>query len=163
MGTSDKGKSGGSDNRRSVLPSSTRPYLIRAIYEWTIDSGLTPQVRVNTEFDDVVVPREYVMKDQIVLNIHPRSVNALELGNEFLTCTARFSEKPFEVCVPIVAVMAVYAKESRVGIVFEDGDTPPPGGGGGNRGVKKRPSNGGESGSKSGRAPDSSPHLRLVK
>ncbi len=160
MGTSDKGKSGGSDNRRSVLPGSTRPYLIRAIYEWTIDNGLTPQVRVNTGFKDVIVPMEYVREDQIVLNIHPQSVKTLELGNKFLMCSARFSGKPFEICVPIFAVMAIYARENGVGIVFEENDTPPQRD---KRSLKKPPSDGGESGSKPGRAPDPSPHLRLVK
>ena len=161
MGTSDKGKSGGSDNRRSVLPGSTRPYLIRAIYEWAIDSGLTPQVRVNSGFEDVVVPLEYVREDQIVLNIHPESVKALELGNEFLMCLARFSGKPFEVCVPVFAVMAIYVRETGVGIVFEDNEILPPRGG--KRDSKPSPADSGESGGKSGRAPDSSPHLRLVK
>ena len=157
MGTSDKSKSGGSDNRRSVLPGSTRPYLIRAIYEWTIDNGLTPQVRVNTEIENVVVPLEYVKDDQIVLNIHPQSVKALELGNEFLMCSARFSGKPFEVCVPVFAVMAIYARENGVGIVFEDNDTLPPQGG--TRGLEKHPADEGKSDGKS----DPSSHLRLVK
>ena len=157
MGTSDKDKSGGSNNRRSVLPGSTRPYLIRAIYDWTIDNGLTPQVRVNTEIEDVVVPLEYVKDDQIVLNIHPQSVKELELGNEFLMCSARFFGKPFEVCVPVFAVMAIYARENGVGIVFEDNDTLPPGEG--NRGLKNHPADEGKSDGK----PDPSSHLRLVK
>ncbi len=157
MGTSDKSKSGGSDNRRSVLPGSTRPYLIRAIYEWTIDNGLTPQVRVNTEIENVVVPLEYVKDDQIVLNIHPQSVKALELGNEFLMCSARFSGKPFEVCVPVFAVMAIYTRENGVGIVFEDNDKLPPQGG--TRGLKNHPADEGKSDGKS----DPSSHLRLVK
>ncbi len=160
MGTSDKDKGGGSGKRRSSLPGSTKPYLIRAIYEWSIDNGLTPQVRVNARLKDVIVPLEYVREDQIVLNIHPQSVKALELGNEFLMCSARFSGRPFDVCIPIFAVMAVYAKENGVGIVFEESDTPPPKG---QRSREKPPSNGGESGSKSNKKPDSSPHLKLVK
>lgn len=160
MGTSDKGKSGRSGNRRAALPGSTRPYLVRAIYEWAIDNGLTPQVRVNAGLKDVIVPLEYVRENQIVLNIHPQSVKSLELGNEFLVCSARFSGKPFEICVPVFAVMAIYARENGVGIVFEESVSPPPGG---RRGPEKHSSNGSEPGNKPDKKPDSSPHLKLVK
>ncbi len=151
MGTPDKGKGLGSGNRRSALPGSTKPYLIRAIYEWTIDNGLTPQVRVNTGFKNVIVPTEYVREGQIILNIHPQSVKELELGNEFLMCSARFSGKPLEICVPVSAVMAIYARENGVGIVFEENTAPPSKD---RRGRGKHPAN---------KKPDSSPHLKLVK
>jgi len=151
MGAPDKGKGGGSGKRRSTLPGSTKPYLIRAIYEWTIDNGLTPQVRVNTGLEDVVVPKDYVRENQIILTIHPQSVKALELGNEFLMCSARFSGKPFEICVPVSAILAIYARENGVGIVFEQNSTPPPTD---RRGPARHPAN---------KKPDSSPHLKLVK
>ena len=160
MRASNKGKSGGSDNRGAGLPNSTKPYLIRALYDWSIDSGLTPQVRVDAGFDEIVVPAEYVKQGQIILNIHPKSVKSLEIGNQFLTCSARFSGKPFDICVPVSAVMAIYARENGVGIVFEDHGKRPPGG---KRDLGKHRSNGAESGSNSNKRTDSSPHLKLVK
>ena len=69
-------------------PASTKPYLIRAIYEWAMDNGFTPQILVNTEHEQVVVPVQFVKDHRIVLNIHPQSVTHLEMGNDFLMCSA---------------------------------------------------------------------------
>ncbi len=159
MGTLDKGKGGGPGKRRPGLPASTRPYLIRAIYEWAVDSGLTPQIRVDTRREEVVVPPEYVREHEIVLNIHPQSVRALQIDNKILMCSARFSGKLIEICVPVFAVMAVYARENGIGITFEDTGKPPPGS---ERDPKKHRSTGSQSGRQSDKKPDSPPHLKLV-
>lgn len=122
---SDNGRGKGGDTPKSA---STRPYLIRAIFDWCLDSDLTPQIMVNAEMPDVVVPLNYARDGKIVLNLHPSSVRGLELGNEFLMFSARFSGRAEEIIVPVVAVMAVYARENGKGIVFQaDGSsmTPP--------------------------------------
>ena len=72
------------------------------------------------------MPAEHVQDDQIVLNIHPQSVKNLELGNEYIMCSARFSGRPFELIIPVVSVLAVYARENGQGIVFQDESSDPP-------------------------------------
>ena len=108
---------------------STRPYLIRALHEWAIDSGFTPQIAVDATVPGVQVPHAFVNDGQIVLNVHPQSVHQLELGNETITFFARFGGKSEPVVIPVRAVLAVYARENGRGIQFpaeEDGIEPPP-------------------------------------
>lgn len=110
----------------------SRPYLIRALYEWIIDNGHTPYILVNAEDEQVVVPRQFVEGGKIVLNINPSAVQNLQLGNQLVELDARFSGSPMHVSVPVMAVMAIYARENGKGMVFteEDGeDEPPPEGG----------------------------------
>lgn len=97
--------------------SSTRPYLIRAIYEWCNDNGLTPYVAVAVD-GSVQVPHEFVRNNEIVLNVSPDATSALTLGNEFIEFKARFGGIPREIMVPIERVMAIYAKESGQGMSF---------------------------------------------
>ena len=112
----------------SELPlTSTKPYLIRAIYEWILDNDLTPHVLVNTELPNVVVPEQHVENGKIVLNISPQSVSDLHQDNEWILFNARFSGKSMEISIPISAVIAIYARENGCGIVLEeDGGGPPP-------------------------------------
>jgi stringent starvation protein B len=108
---------------------STRPYLIRALHEWALDSGLTPQIAVDANAPGVQVPAGFVRDGQIVLNIHPQSVHQLELGNDTISLFARFGGKSEPVVIPVQAVLAVYARENGRGIQFpagEDGVEPPP-------------------------------------
>ncbi len=107
---------------------STQPYLIRAIYDWIMDNEFTPYILVNAKNDYVQVPRQFVDDGKIVLNIAPRAVNDLELGNDHIHFNARFDGRSMEVGVPISAVLAIYAKENGQGMVFDesDGETPPP-------------------------------------
>lgn len=100
--------------------TSNRPYLLRALYEWMIDNALTPHLLVDARAQLVKVPQQYIENDRIVLNITPTAVRDLEIGNEFLTFNARFAGKAQQVVVPIVAVMAVYAKENGEGMVFPE-------------------------------------------
>ena len=97
--------------------SSTRPYLIRALYEWCTDNGFTPYVAVAVD-DTVVVPREYVRDGEIVLNISFDATSALKLGNEAIEFKARFAGVAREIHVPINRVMAVYARENGQGMAF---------------------------------------------
>ncbi len=106
---------------------STRPYLIRAIYEWCVDSGLTPYlaVRVNAQTE---VPMAYVKDGEIVLNLSSGAVRNLELGNEWITCNGRFGGTGFDLIVPVAATIGIFAKETGQGLVFqaENTDSPPP-------------------------------------
>jgi stringent starvation protein B len=97
--------------------SSTRPYLIRAMYEWCTDNGLTPYVAVAVD-GTVQVPREYVNNNEIVLNISFDATSSLKLGNEFIEFKARFSGSAREIMVPIDRVIAVYARENGQGMSF---------------------------------------------
>lgn len=113
------------------MPSerSTRPYLIRALHEWALDSGFTPQIAVDATIPGVQVPQSFVNDGQIVLNIHPQSVHQLELGNDTISCFARFGGKSEPVVVPMRAILAVYARENGRGIQFpaeEEGVEPSP-------------------------------------
>ena len=100
--------------------TSTRPYLIRALYEWCTDNGLTPYVAVQVD-GSVQVPREYVKDGEIVLNISFDATSSLQLGNDFIEFKARFGGKPREILVPIGRVTAIYARENGQGMAF-----PPP-------------------------------------
>jgi stringent starvation protein B len=97
--------------------SSTRPYLIRALYEWCTDNGLTPYVAVQVD-DTVQVPREYVKDGEIVLNISFDATISLKLGNDLIVFSARFAGKPREIMIPMDRVIAIYARENGQGMAF---------------------------------------------
>ncbi len=97
--------------------TSTRPYLIRALYEWCTDNGLTPYVAVLVD-DTVRVPNEYVKDGEIVLNISFDATSALKLGNDFIEFKARFAGTAREIMVPINRVIAIYARENGQGMSF---------------------------------------------
>ena len=97
--------------------SSTRPYLIRALYEWCTDNGLTPYVAVRVD-EEVRVPNEYVKDGEIVLNISFDATSSLKLGNEFIEFKARFAGTAREIQVPISHVLAIYARENGQGMAF---------------------------------------------
>lgn len=103
-----------------------RPYLIRALYEWILDNQLTPYILVDATQEGVRVPEQFIQNGKIVLNIAPRSVEGLIMGNEALQFSARFSGVPHSLLVPAPAVLAIYARENGQGMVFADeGDQPP--------------------------------------
>ncbi|MEK7346734.1 MAG: ClpXP protease specificity-enhancing factor [Pseudomonadota bacterium] len=102
------------------LPS-TRPYLIRALYEWCSENGFTPYVAVKVD-SSVQVPREYVQGGEIVLNVSMDATSSLKLGNDFIEFKARFGGKPRDIMVPIHRVMAIYARENGQGMAFPVSD-----------------------------------------
>jgi len=116
--------------------TSSRPYLIRAIYDWIVDNSFTPYLLVNAENDNAIIPREYVEDGKIVLNINPTAITNLQLGNDYIMFNARFSGKAMEVSIPVIAVLAIYAQENGQGMMFDENnnnfppsspeDTPPP-------------------------------------
>ena len=101
----------------------TRPYLIRAIREWAMDNGLTPQLLVDAGVDGIVIPEGHVRDGKIVLNVHSQAVKALELGNEFITFSARFGGTSHAIKLPIQSVLAVFARENGQGIFFQEEET----------------------------------------
>jgi stringent starvation protein B len=103
--------------------TSTRPYLIRALYDWCTDNGLTPYVAVLVD-DTVQVPREYVKNGEIVLNISFDATSSLKLGNDFIEFKARFAGSAREIMVPVNRVIAIYARENGQGMAFPVPVTP---------------------------------------
>lgn len=150
--------------------TSHRPYLLRALYEWIVDNGMTPHVLVDATAQGVRVPTHTVKDGRVVLNIAERAVARLQMDNEGLSFTARFGGVSHPVAVPIAAVLAIYARETGQGMALPDdvagGDAPPdddvqqqepgddlpPGDG------DDDPGNGGGDG-----APPRRAHLRVVK
>ena len=97
--------------------SSTRPYLIRALYEWCTDNGLTPFIAVLVD-ETVRVPNEYVKDGEIVLNISFDATSSLNLGNEFIEFKGRFGGVARDILVPVDRVLAIYARENGQGMAF---------------------------------------------
>jgi stringent starvation protein B len=101
----------------SNIPS-TKPYLIRALYDWCVDSGFTPHVAVQVD-ESVRVPRAFVRDGQIVLNVAPDATNQFNLDNDALSCQARFGGVAQMIYVPIANIAAIYARENGQGMAFE--------------------------------------------
>ena len=107
---------------------SRRPYLIRAIYDWCVDNGHTPHLLVAADYPGVTMPLQFVQEGRITLNLSPMAVQALNIEEEPIWFSARFSGRPFDVIVPTGAVLAIFARENGEGLVF--GEVEPPLGGG---------------------------------
>lgn len=118
---------------------SSRPYLLRALYEWIVDNDCTPHLLVDAEYPQVRVPAGYAQDGQIVLNASPGAVRHLHMDNEGISFESRFGGVAHSLYLPIGAVLAIYARENGQGMVFEleapealgeaaeeDDDLPPP-------------------------------------
>jgi len=103
--------------------TSNRPYLVRALYEWILDNGMTPHVLVDATHPRSVVPARFVQEGKIVLNISPTAVRTLVLGNENIDFNARFGGVAVDVEVPLDAVLGIYARENGNGMLFPE-ETP---------------------------------------
>jgi stringent starvation protein B len=97
--------------------NSTRPYLIRALYEWCTDNAFTPFIAVLAD-ETVQVPVEYVKDGEIVLNISFDATSALKLGNEYIEFKGRFGGVARDILVPVDRVLAIYARENGQGMAF---------------------------------------------
>ena len=105
----------------------SRPYIMRALYEWIVDNDCTPYVLVDAAVADVMVPQQFVKDGQIVLNISPGAVMDLNIGNDAMAFNGRFGGVATDIYVPIPAVVGIYARENGQGMVFEpEESTPPP-------------------------------------
>ncbi len=125
--------------------NSSRPYLMRAIYEWIVDNNMTPYLLVNAEHPHVIVPLEHVNNGKIILNVAPAAVQNFDMTGEEVSFSARFSGKPMHVSVPVAAALAIYARENGRGMVFNDDEDHSP-----DETSKAKPKSGG-------------PQLRVVK
>ena len=99
---------------------SSRPYLVRAVHDWIVDSGLTPHLLVDAEVEGVEVPDEAMQDGKVVLNVSPQAVRDLIMDNELITFVARFGGVSRAISIPTVAVQAVYARENGRGMMFPE-------------------------------------------
>lgn len=106
--------------------TSSRPYIMRALYEWIVDNDCTPYVLVDATHADVIVPQQFVKDGQIVLNISPSAVMDLNISNEAVAFNGRFGGVATDVYVPVHAVVGIYARENGQGMVFEPEEAPDP-------------------------------------
>jgi stringent starvation protein B len=109
------------------LMTSHRPYLLRALYEWIADNGMTPHLLVDATQPGVRVPAHTVKEGRVVLNVAERAVSRLEMDNDAVRFTARFGGVSHPVMVPIAAILAIYARETGQGMALPEdvGGTPP--------------------------------------
>jgi len=135
--------------------NSSRPYLVRALYEWIVDNECTPHLLVDAEQPGVQVPEGYANDGQIVLNIAPSAVRNLQMDNAAIRFEGRFGGVARSLVVPAAAIMAIYARENGQGMVFEiePGPSGDDGAGGDNAG-------GGNDGAP---RPGGRPSLKVVK
>jgi stringent starvation protein B len=97
---------------------STKPYLLRALFEWCVDNGYTPHLAVKVD-SRTQVPSEYVKNGEITLNISPNAVHKLQMGNELIEFSARFGGVARQISVPVANVYALYARETGHGMTFD--------------------------------------------
>ena len=132
---------------------TTKPYLIRAIYEWCADCGYTPYLSVVVN-EHTRVPMEFVKNGEIILNVSASATRNLKIDNDLVQFSARFSGTSREISVPISAVSGIFARENSEGLLFKVGDeietstdaNPPPNG--------PKPSN---------KSPREKSHLKVIK
>ena len=121
--------------------NSSKPYVLRAMYDWIVDNNCTPHLLVNAEAPGVDVPQQYVKDGQIVLNISPTAVVDLLIDNESVSFSGRFGGVPMAVLAPVGSVLGIYARENGKGMVFDaEGRPPEPEPPAGASKVSKRPS-----------------------
>ena len=97
---------------------STKPYLLRAIWEWCVDQGFTPYLATLVD-EDTRVPPGYARDGQIVLNLSPDATGQLQMANDFLSFQARFGGAAHSLVIPVANVVAIYARENGQGMAFE--------------------------------------------
>jgi len=102
------------------MMTSSRPYMLRAIYQWIVDNDHVPHLMVNALHPEVVVPHDFAKDGQIVLNIAPSAVRYLELENPHVSFEARFGGVPMQIYVPMAAVMGIVDRDSGQGLMFPD-------------------------------------------
>ena len=108
----------------TMTPS--RPYIMRALYEWIVDNGCTPYILVDATPEQVQVPEQYVKDGQIVLHISHTAVVDLDISNDSVMFNGRFGGVATDIFVPVNAVIGIYARENGKGMVFEPEDEPEP-------------------------------------
>ncbi len=105
--------------------TSSKPYLVRALYEWILDNGNTPYILVDTASDQVLIPAGIANDGKVVLNLAPAAIQDLEITNDQVSFSARFNGKAEQIFVPVASLLAIYARENGEGMMFpaEDAGT----------------------------------------
>ena len=107
--------------------TSSKPYLLRALYEWIVDNGTTPYIHVDTSCEGLRIPSGIDSDGKVVLNISPRAVQNLEMTNDHLSFSARFGGVPEDIFCPMGALIAIYARETSEGMMFPPEQSSVPG------------------------------------
>jgi stringent starvation protein B len=140
--------------------TSSRPYLLRGIYEWIGDNHCTPHILVDAEVPNVQVPPKFIVDNKIILNISADATAKLIMNNEAIEFDARFGEAVWHVYVPLDAVLAIYARENGRGMAFTDDENTDNGG----EGEETPPSeNTSPSSPAKGKLKPGRPQLKIVK
>jgi len=98
--------------------TSSKPYLVRALYEWILDNDTTPYILVDTSSDEVLIPPGIASDGKVVLNLAPAAIQDLEMTNEHVSFSARFNGVAEQLYCPISSLMAIYARENGEGMMF---------------------------------------------
>lgn len=106
--------------------TSTKPYLIRALYEWIADNDMTPYIIIDAETNKMAIPKKYIVDGQIVLNISALATHNLRVGNDAIEGDAAFGNTSLHLYIPMAAVLAIYAEESKQGLNFSPEEVPLP-------------------------------------
>tara|TARA_B100002019_G_C21183661_1_gene555026 strand:- start:7 stop:447 length:441 start_codon:yes stop_codon:yes gene_type:complete len=104
---------------KNTSMSSSKSYLIKALYDWIIDNNCTPYILVDAFCESVEVPQEYVKDGQIVLNISPNAITDLSIDKADLKFSARFAGIPTQICAPMKSILGIYARENGQGMMFD--------------------------------------------
>jgi stringent starvation protein B len=105
--------------------TSSKPYLVRALYEWILDNGNTPYILVDANGELISIPAGIASDGKVVLNLAPAAIQNLEMTNEFVSFSARFNGASEQIFVPVSSLLAIYARENGEGMMFPaDGDDP---------------------------------------
>ena len=98
--------------------TSSKPYLVRALYEWILDNDNTPYILVDTSSDQVSIPNGIASDGKVVLNLAPAAIQNLEMTNDFISFSARFNGVGEQIFVPVTSLLAIYARENGEGMMF---------------------------------------------
>ncbi len=98
--------------------TSSKPYLVRALYEWILDNDSTPYILVDTSSTEVSIPAGIASDGKVVLNLAPRAIQNLEIANDYISFSARFSGVAEEIYCPMGSLLAIYARENGEGMMF---------------------------------------------
>lgn len=98
--------------------TSSKPYLIRGLYQWLLDNQVTPYILVDTSSEGVRIPRGIATDGKVVLNLSPSAIQNIDMDNDYISFSARFNGVSEEIYCPIDSVLAIYARESGEGMMF---------------------------------------------
>ena len=98
--------------------TSSKPYLVRALYEWILDNDNTPYILVDTSSDQVSIPSGIASDGKVVLNLAPTAIQNLQMTNDFVSFSARFNGVVEQIFVPVASMLAIYARENGEGMMF---------------------------------------------